>query len=83
MFLPYFQQGSHEDDVSTKWWRRFAGAGNYNGGSYPDDGNPFGGFSAMTMFSSHPVNEKKISHRMFRHMYGVLNEVYLQNFLHG
>jgi len=26
---------------------------------------------------------KKISHRMFWHMYGVLNEVYLQNFLHG
>ena len=29
-----------------------------------------------------PVNAKKSSHRMFRHMHGVLNEVYLQNFLH-
>ena len=38
------------------------------------------------LFSSHPinpVNTKKPLHRMFRHMYGVLNEVYLQNFLHG
>ena len=33
--------------------------------------------------ASHPinsVNEKKPLHRMFRHMHGVLNEVYLQNF---
>ena len=29
------------------------------------------------------VSRKKNSHRMFRHMYGVLNEIYLQNFLHG
>ena len=29
-----------------------------------------------------PVNTKKSSHRMFRHMHGVLNEVYLQNILH-
>ena len=29
-----------------------------------------------------PVNAKKPSHRMFRYMHGVLNEVYLQNFLH-
>jgi len=27
-----------------------------------------------------PVNKKKTSHRMFRHIHGVLNEVYLQNF---
>ena len=35
--------------------------------------------------SSHPinpVNAKKPSHRIFRHMHGVLNEDYLQNFLH-
>ena len=25
---------------------------------------------------------KKTSHQMFRHMHGVLNEIYLQNFLH-
>ena len=25
----------------------------------------------------------KISHRMFGHMHGVLNEIYLQNFLYG
>ena len=25
---------------------------------------------------------KKTSHRMFRYIHGVLNEVYLQNFLH-
>ena len=34
----------------------------------------------MAMFSSHPINSvntKKTSHRMFRHMHGVLNEVYL------
>ena len=30
-----------------------------------------------------PVNTKKTLHRMFGHMYGVLNEVYLQNFLQG
>ena len=30
-----------------------------------------------------PVNKKKTSHRMFRHIYGVLNKVYLQNFLYG
>ena len=30
-----------------------------------------------------PVNTKKTSHRIFGHMHGVLNEVYLQNFLHG
>ena len=39
----------------------------------------------LALFSSHPinlVNAKKKSHRMFRHMHGVLNEVYLQNFLH-
>ena len=29
-----------------------------------------------------PRKHKKSSHRMFRHMHGVLNEVYLQNFLH-
>ena len=29
------------------------------------------------------VNIKKPSHRMFRHMHEVLNEVYLQNFLYG
>ena len=36
--------------------------------------------------SSHPINPvnvKKTSHRMFRYIHGVLNEVYLQNFLHG
>ena len=34
--------------------------------------------------SFHLINSvnKKISHRIFRHMYEVLNEVYLQNFLH-
>jgi len=35
------------------------------------------------LFSSHPinpVNAKKMSHRIFRHMHGVLNKVYLQNF---
>ena len=35
--------------------------------------------------SSHPINSvnaKNLSHRMFRYMHGVLNEVYLQNFLH-
>ena len=39
----------------------------------------------QALFSSHPinpVNAKKKSHRMFRHMHGVLNEVYLQNFLY-
>ena len=30
-----------------------------------------------------PINIKKISYRILGHMYGVLNEVYLQNFLHG
>ena len=38
------------------------------------------------MFSSHPINPinaKKTSHQIFRHMHKVLNEVYLQNFLHG
>ena len=34
------------------------------------------------LFSPHPINAKKTSHRMFRHMHGVLNEAYLQNFLH-
>ena len=31
------------------------------------------------LFSFHPINpvNKKISHRMFRHMHGVLNEIYL------
>ena len=29
------------------------------------------------LFRSNPVNAKKMSHRMFRHMHGVLNEVYL------
>ena len=29
-----------------------------------------------------PRKRKKSSHRMFRHMHGVLNKVYLQNFLH-
>ena len=41
--------------------------------------------STEALFSSHPINSvntKKLSHRMFRHMHGVLNEVYLQNFLH-
>ena len=40
---------------------------------------------ALGLFSSHPinpVNTKKMSHRIFRYMHGVLNEVYLQNFLH-
>jgi len=32
--------------------------------------------------ASHAVNTKKKLHRIFRHMHGVLNEVYLQNFLH-
>ena len=38
------------------------------------------------LFSSHsinPVNAKKMSHRMFRHIYGVLSKPYLQNFLYG
>jgi len=26
---------------------------------------------------------QKTSHHMFGHMHGVLNEIYLQNFLHG
>ena len=30
-----------------------------------------------------PCKSKKKSHQIFRYMYGVLNEVYLQNFLHG
>ena len=30
-----------------------------------------------------PRKQKKISHRIFRYMHGVLNEVYLQNFLYG
>ena len=30
-----------------------------------------------------PVNAKKMSHRMFGHMHGVLNKIYLRNFLHG
>ena len=37
------------------------------------------------MFSFHPinpVNAKKTSHQIFRHMHEVLNKVYLQNFLH-
>ena len=41
---------------------------------------------ALALFISdpvNPVNAKKKSHRMFRHMHGVLNEVYLQNFLYG
>ena len=32
----------------------------------------------VALFRSNPV--KKTSHRMFRHMYGVLNEIYLQIF---
>ena len=39
----------------------------------------------LALFSSHPinlVNTKKPSHQIFRHTHGVLNEVYLQNFLH-
>ena len=30
-----------------------------------------------------PRKHKKTSYRMFQHIHGVLNEVYLQNFLHG
>ena len=43
----------------------------------------FAVFLGPQITSHKPVNAKKLSHRMFRHMYGVLNEVYLQNFLHG
>ena len=38
------------------------------------------------LFSCHlinPINIKKTSHRIFRHMHVVLNEVYLQKFLYG
>ena len=38
------------------------------------------------LFISLPVNSvniKKTSHQMLGHMYGVLNEIYLQNFLYG
>ena len=36
--------------------------------------------SPMIKAPINPVNAKNLSHRIFRHTYGVLNEVYLQNF---
>ena len=35
-----------------------------------------------SLFRSQPVNSIHATHRMFEHIYGVLNKVYLQNFLH-
>ena len=37
--------------------------------------------STLAIFTGKPRKHKKPSHRIFRHMHGVLNEVYLQFFL--
>ena len=46
---------------------------------------PLSSFMGQRVLVAVCISRKRkiTSHRMFRHMHGVLNEVYLQNFLHG